>query len=209
MRLSSRAGPLIIAIVAFGSLVLPASAMAQTGLGFRYAMGWQDVSGDYGTIFDGATDADFTILYGLSKVRLGGGANFVSFAMDDVNDETWSQITGHFLVAYPFQIVPSVGAYVEGRMVFRRLRPEGTRYSHEGEEEILSDFVVSASGFEGVAGLEVPLDPRWAFEVSASFSRFTTDMDVSSQGLGPIDSGGTWRVHAGITWFPTSQGGWR
>jgi len=188
--------------------VLTTSASAQTGLGFRYAMGWQDVSGDYGAIFDGAIDADFTILYALPAIRLGAGTNWVSFAMDDVDDETWNQITGHFLVAYPFQLMPKLGAYVEGRLVFRRLRPEGTRY-FDHEEELLSEFVVSASGFEGVAGLEIALDPRWAFEVSAAFSRFTTNMDVSSQGLGPIDSGSTWRIHAGITWFPTSEGGWR
>lgn len=187
---------------------LTTSASAQTGLGFRYAMGWQDVSGDYGAIFDGAIDADFTILYALPAIRLGAGTNWVSFAMDDVDDETWNQITGHFLVAYPFQLMPKLGAYVEGRLVFRRLRPEGTRY-FDHEEELLSEFVVSASGFEGVAGLEIALDPRWAFEVSAAFSRFTTNMDVSSQGLGPIDSGSTWRIHAGITWFPTSEGGWR
>jgi len=189
---------------------LPDCAQAQTGLGFRYAMGWQDVGGDYGAIFDGAIDADFTILYGLPKVRLGGGMNFVSFAMDDIDNETWNQVTGHFLIAYPFQIVPKLGAYVEARLVFRRLRPEGTRYfDEEGNEELLSDFVVSASGLETVAGLEVPLGPRWAIDISAAFSRFTTDLDVSSQGLGSIDSGSTWRIHAGITWFPVSEGGWR
>lgn len=189
---------------------LPDSAQAQTGLGFRYGMGWQDVGGDYGTIFDGAIDADFTILYALTKVRLGGGMNFVSFAMDDFDDQTWSQIMGHLLIAYPFQIAPKLGAYVEGRMVFRRLRPEGTRFFDEkGNEELLSDFVVSAGGLETVVGLEVPLGPTWAIDVSAAFSRFTTDMDVSSQGLGSIDSGNTWRIHAGITWFPASEGGWR
>jgi len=188
-------------------LALPTSVDAQTGVGFRYAMGWQEIGGDYGTVLDGAYDADFTILYGLSSIRLGGGANFVSFAMDDVN-ETWNQVTGHFLVAYPFQIVPQLGAYIEGRAVYRRLRPEGTRYT-EGTEELLTEFVASASGLEAVAGLEVPLGPRWALEASAAFSRFTTDVDLASQGLGPINSGNTWRLHAGITWFPVSNGGWR
>ena len=201
---------ILIALLGLGLMAPPLKVEAQTGIGFRYAMGWQDVGGDFGTVFDGAYDADFTILYGLPKIRLGAGTNFVSLAMDDVDDESWSQLTGHLLVAYPIQIAPKLGAYVEGRFAFRRLRPEGTRYFDEhAEEEILGEFVVSAKGFEWVAGIEIPLDPRWAFEVSAAFSRFSTNMDLSSEGLGPIDSGSTWRIHAGITWFPASIGGWR
>jgi len=194
-------------LFALALLLAPAWAGAQEGIGFRYSMGYQDMGGDYGTVLDGATSADFTILYGLEQIRLGAGANYVSFAMDDI-DETWNQILAHFLVAYPFELTPRVGAYVEGRMVYRRLRPEADRFIND-TEELLSDFVASAGGFELVAGFEFPMSSRWALETSAAFGRFTTDVDLSSQGLGPIDSGNSWRLHAGVTWFPTSDGAWR
>ena len=190
-------------LFAIALLVSPVAVDAQEGIGFRYSMGWQDMGGDYGTVLDGATSADFTILYGLPNIRLGAGANYVSFAMDDV-EETWNQIMGHFLVAYPFELSSRVTGYVEGRLAYRRLRPEEDRFIND-TEELLSDFVASASGFELVAGIEVPMSPRWALEASGAFGRFTTDVDLSSQGLGPIDSGNSWRLHAGVTWFPTAE----
>jgi len=179
----------------------PGASRAQQGLAFRFSTGWQDVGGDFGEVLDGHVDAEFSILYGFGSVRLGGGANWVSFAMDDVDNESWNQFKSHFLVAYPFGLGSSVRAYVEGRLTYRRLRPEGTRYFEGTEEELLGDFVASANGFEGVVGVEIPLGPGWAVDLSGAFGRFTTDVDLSSEGFGPIDSGNTWRLHVGILWF--------
>jgi len=182
--------------------LLPAGLQAQDGVGFRFTGGWQGISGDFGEALDGHYDAEFSMMYSFASVRLGAGASWVSFAMDNV-DETWDQNKTHFLVAYPFGLGSSVRAYVEGRLTYRRLRPEGTRYT-EHTEEILGDFVASGTGFEAVAGAEIPFGRHWALDLSGAFGRFATNVDLSSQGLGPIDSGSTWRLHAGVVVFPTN-----
>jgi len=188
--------------VLFGLVCVPVASEAQQGLAFRFSGGWQDVGGDYGEVLDGHVDAEFTILYALQSIRLGAGSNWVSFAMDDHDDESWNQIKGYALIAVPFSLGSSVGAYVEGRLTFRRLRPEGKRYFDEEEEfEELSDFVAAGNGLEVVAGLEIPLGTGWALDLSGAFGRFGTGTDLSSQGFGPIDSGSTWRLHAGFLWF--------
>lgn len=190
-------------IVAAGLLMVALGATpasGQDGLGFRYTFGWQEMVGDFGEVLDSHVDSEFSILYGLKSVRLGAGANWVSFAMDDV-EESWNQIKAHFLVGYPFQVNPRLRLYGEGRYTYRRLRPEGDRY-FGGEEVILGDFVASGSGFEAVLGSEIVLGPLWAIDLSAAYGHFTTSPDLSELGLGDINSGGSWRVHAGITWFP-------
>jgi len=183
-------------------LAAPWTAQAQQGVGFRFTGGWQEIGGDYGAVLDGHVDAEFSMLYALSNVRLGFGANWVSFGMDDV-DETWSQVKSHFLVGYPFALGSRARGYVEGRLAYRRLRPEGTRFT-EDTEELLGDFVAAGRGLEVVAGTEIPFGRHWALDLSGAYSRFSTDNDLSSQGLGPIDSGSTWRVHAGLVVFPTN-----
>ena len=176
------------------------SARGQDGLGLRYTFGWQDVTGDFAEVLDAHVDSEFSILWGFKHVRIGAGANWVSFAMDDV-EESWNQIKAHFLLGFPFQVSPGFRPYVEARYTFRRLRPEGDRY-FGGEEELLGDFVSSGSGFEAVLGSEFVLGPKWAIDLSGAYGQFSTSPDLSELGLGDINSGGNWRVHAGITWFP-------
>jgi len=191
------------ATTALLSLLLANDASAQQGLGFRFSGGYQDAGGDYGDVLDGHVDAEFSVLYGLKSIRLGGGFNWVSFGMDEVPDETWSQVKAHALIAKPFSLGSNLRAYVEGRLTYRRLRPEGDRY-HGGEEVVLGDFVAAGTGGEAVVGFEVPLGSTAALDLSAAFGRFSTDTDLSSQGFGPIDSGNTWRLHVGVIWFPVS-----
>lgn len=192
---------MLILVLAVLASAAPVGVQAQHGVGFRLTGGWQEVGGDYSAVLDGHVDAEFSVLWGFSNFRVGGGANWVSFPMDDV-DETWSQVKSHFLIGYPFGLGSRLRGYVEGRLTYRRLRPEGTRYTEDVEEE-LGDFVAAGRGGEIAAGVEVPFGRRWAVDVSGAYGRFNTDRDLSSQGLGPIDSGATWRVHAGVTVFPT------
>lgn len=181
----------------------PWHATAQTGPGFRFALGWQDMAGDMGDVLDGAVDAEFSILYPVKAIRLGAGANWVSFAMDDY-EESWSQVRFHFLVGYPFQVNEWLRPYVEGRAVYRRLRPEGDRY-YGGPEVLLGDFRPSGTSVEGVLGTEFILGPRAAIDVSTALNRFSVSPDLSEEGLGAIDSGMTWRFHVGVTWFPVND----
>lgn len=181
----------------------PAEVLAQTGPGFRFALGWQDMTGDMGEVMDGAVDAEFSIMYPVKAVRVGAGANWVSFAMDDY-EESWSQVRFHFLVGYPFQVNEWLRPYVEGRAVYRRLRPEGDRY-YGGEEELLGDFVASGSSVEGVFGTEFILGPKASIDVSAALNPFSVSPDLSEEGLGSIDSGTAWRFHVGVAWFPVNE----
>jgi hypothetical protein len=199
MRAARTAAPALVA----AALLLGASAVeAQTGPLFRFAFGWQDMSGDMGEVLDGAVDAEFSIMYPVKAIRLGAGANWVSFAMDDF-EESWSQVRFHFLVGYPYQVNEWLRPYVEGRATYRRLRPEDDRF-YGGEEELLRDFVSSGTGFEGVVGTEFILSRAASIDVSFAGGAFSVSPDLSEEGLGAIDSGLAWRFHVGIAWFPTN-----
>ncbi len=173
---------------------------AQDGIGFRFAFGWQDMAGDMADVFDGAVDAEASIFFPAGPFRLGGGANMVSLAMDEL-DATFSQVRFHLLVGYPLRLSGPIRPYVEARYTFRRLRPEDDRY-FGGEDEVLRDFVASGSGVEGVLGAEIVVHPRLALDLSTAVSPFSVSPDLTREGLGPYDSGISWRVHAGISWYP-------
>jgi hypothetical protein len=197
-----RTGVLICA-VAVALSAGPDRVVAQSGPGFRFAFGWQDMAGDMGDVLDGAVDAEFSITHPVKAIRLGAGANWVSFAMDDF-EESWSQVRFHFLVGYPYQVNEWLRPYIEGRAVYRRLRPEGDRY-YGGPEVLLGDFKASGASVEGVVGTEFLLGPRAAIDVSAAMNRFSVSPDLSDEGLGPIDSGMAWRFHVGVAWYPVNE----
>ena len=195
------AGVCLAAVVAL--MVAPGGVHAQDGLGFRFQFGQQRTTGELGDQFDHTVDAEFSILYAFSPIRVGGGANWASFKVHD-EPESWSQIRFHLLVAYPFEVTPWLRPYVEGRYTYRHLRPEGDRY-FGGEEELLGDFISKGSGFQGVAGIELVLHPRLAFDMSVGAGSFSLSPDLSEEGLGPIDSSNNWDFHAGLTWFPMNN----
>ena len=176
------------------------TAQAQTGPHFRFGLGWQDMSGDMGEVFDGAVDAEFSIIHPVKAVRLGAGANWVSLPMDDF-EESWNQIRFHLLVAYPFQLTERIRPYIEGRWIYRRMRPEDDRF-FGGEEELLRDFVVSGSSFEGVLGTQYVLNRAAAIDLAVGANPFSVSPDLSDEGLGEVDSGMAWRVHLALSWFP-------
>ena len=172
------------------------------GTGFRFNFGWQDVGGDMGENLAGAIDAEFSFFVPVWKLRLGAGANWMSYDMDDF-DETWSQIRFHLIAAYHFLPAAAVRPYVEGRWTWQRLRPEEDRF-YGGEEEILGDFLVSGPGFEGVAAVEIPLGLRWAVDLSAALGTYSVSPDIAEYGpgLASAESGTPWRLAAGIAWYP-------
>ena len=193
----------ILGAVTLTAAAGPRALAAQTGPGFRFAFGWQDVAGDMGDVLDGAVDSEFSIMYPVKAVRLGAGANWVSFAMDEF-EESWSQVRLHFLVGYPFQVTERLRPYIEGRAVYRRLRPEGDRY-FGGPEVLLGDFKASGTSVEGVFGTEFILWPRASIDVSAAINRDSDSPHLSEEGLGAIDSGMAWRFHVGVAWFPVND----
>ena len=189
-----------LGLVAGCLLAVRAPLAAQEGLGFHFAFGWQDTAGDLGDVFDPGVDAEFSVTAPVGPVRIGGGANLVSF---DVSGQpaSFSQVQLHALVAYPFRLTDQIRPYAQARLTHRRLRPEDDRYNG-GEDALLRDFVASGWGFEGVVGAMLMLSPRAALDVSGALAPFSVSPDLSAEGLGPVDSGVSLRVHVGISWFP-------
>jgi hypothetical protein len=182
------------------ALVLPGAASAQDGIGFRYAFGHQRYAGDISSAIEDGVDAEFSLLVPLWGFRVGAGANWVSLGTAG-EDTSWSQLRFHGLVGRAFQVNDWLRPYAEARGVFRRLRPEDDRF-FGGEERVLRDFAPTATGFEGVLGAEILMSPRWSVDLSAGWSSFTLDRDLSSEGFGPLDAGSAWRLHAGVAWYP-------
>ncbi|HSM03872.1 MAG TPA: hypothetical protein VK858_04595 [Longimicrobiales bacterium] len=203
---------LVVAVVVSTLLgVVPAGAASQEagavdrgdGTGFRFAFGWQDVAGDMADNLSGAVDAEFSFFVPVWRLRVGAGANWMSYGMDDY-DESWSQIRFHLLAGYHFLPTARIRPYVEGRWTWQRLRPEDDRF-YGGEDEILREFVASGPGWEGVAGVEVALGHRWAVDLSGGVGTYSVSPDISKddpESLVPADSGIPWRIHAGIAWYP-------
>lgn len=185
------------------SLLSPVGAAAQEeSAGFRLALGWQALGGDIGSSFDGSVDAEFSILIPVSRLRVGGGANWASFAVTGA-EASWNQIRFHGLIGIPFRLSETLHPYLEGRWTYRRLRPEDDRF-FGGEDELLRDFKSAGHGIEGVAGLAFFLTPRLALDLSAALGSFSVAPDLSEEGLGAVDSGTSWRIHTGVSWFPLS-----
>lgn len=172
------------------------------GTGFRFNFGWQDVGGDMGESLDGAIDAEFSFFFPVWKVRMGLGANWMSYEMDDF-DETWSQIRFHFITAYHFAPTAAIRPYVEGRLTWQRLRPEEDRF-FGGEEEILGDFLLSGPGAQALAGVEIPLNTRWTIDLSGSIGAYSVSPDINDYDpeLSSAESGTPWRIAVGVAWYP-------
>ncbi|MGI9627916.1 MAG: hypothetical protein ACR2QM_13855 [Longimicrobiales bacterium] len=203
---------LLLAAILF---VVPSDAAfaQQRGLGFRFLVGAQGIGGDYGDILDTGLPGEFTVLYGLDKIRLGGGFGWTSHGMNHGAEEGhFSFIDTHFLVGYPFTLGSSgIRPYVEGRFIYRKIRPEDGLFGHEpepsedrgefGEHEFA--FSVSGTGGEAVVGAEIPVTRRLRLDVSGRVGRFTsTAVDLQEFGLDTYGSGSSWGVYFGAFWFP-------
>lgn len=189
---------------ALATLVIAARpAAGQTGAGFHFAFGWQDTSGDLGRVFDGGVDAEFSVTAPIGPVRVGIGANWVSFDVTG-QDSSFSQVQLHALVSYALRLSDTLHPYVQLRGTHRRLRPEDDRY-FGGEDVVLRDFVAAGYGVEGVLGLQLFLSPRAALDISGALAPFTVSPDLAAEGLGTADSGTSWRLHTGVSWFPVSD----
>jgi len=46
--------------------------------------------------------------------------------------------------------------------------------------------------------------PQDIVSFAVGVNPFSVTPDLSDEGLGPVDSGMAWRVHLGLSWFPTN-----
>jgi len=206
MRRPSRLVPRsLLALVPLAAALagaLPASAQLDP-LALRFGFGSQQMGGDLGDVLDGAVDAEFSLMVPVGRLRVGGGANWASLKMVD-QEASWNKIRFHALVGFPLRLTERFRPYAEARYTFQRLRPEDDRF-FGGEERLLRDFVTSGSGFEGVLGTEVTINHSVAVDLSGALGTLSLSPDLSEEGLGPVDSGSTWRLHAGVAWFPLTN----
>ena len=150
------------------AIALPDALVSQEGFGARFGLGYQDLGGPYGEVLEGSVDSEISVMYAHMGARIGFGWNWVSFGMDDVDDETWNQTKGHVLVGYAVPLTRFTRPYAEVRYVYLRLRPEGRRF-HDDEAALqhIGPFRVTGSGWEVVACLEVLLARRTSLDLAA------------------------------------------
>lgn len=187
-------------------LLAPGSLTAQQGLGFGYSFGYQSVGGDYGDALNGGIEADFAMGYTKGRLRYGAGANWASLAMEEpFQDESWSNVSFHFGLAFFPRAEGAVRPFIEGRMVGRRLRPENGFLGGvpaEGEENTSPVRVFGVSG-TAIAGVEIGMTRRSWARLAAYWGRIdTADAELGDIGMGTLNSGTISGFRVGIFWTP-------
>lgn len=186
----------------------PAGARAQEqGLGFDFKMGYSQMGGDWGGVLEDGIDAEFNILYGLERLRLGWGFNWVSYGLVTRVGEvdSGSQVGLHLAVAYPFRQEGRIRPYVEGRLTWDRFRAEKHVEGFPDPEEEDGNNAPRYAGWGGTGVVGV-LFPMWGDvlgDVSARYGWLhTAEADLEYLGLPAVDSGNRWGVRIGIVWYP-------
>lgn len=191
-----------LAMVVLTTLVGVGSVSAQSGVGFRLDLGHQELGRQWGGVLEGALDAEISALYGLDGVRLGVGVNWISLPVAQVSERSWHHGTGFVLLGYGRPIGRRIRPFGEVRYLFRTARPEGARlYDEEAAKEPIGPFRAKGRGVGTRLGVEIMLTQRAALSLSGERQWFSTEPDPVDQGLGPIRTGTSWRLGAGLTWF--------
>lgn len=184
---------------------MPASA--QTGVGFRLDLGYQELGGEWGEVLDGAMDGEVSLLYGLDGPRLGAGLGWTSLPVAGVDRRSWHHVTSYALLGYGRAVGPRIRPFGELRYVWRTARPEGSRlFDADAAREPIGPFRAEGDGVAARAGVEVVVAERAAVSLSGERQWFSTEPPPVDEGLGPIRAGTSWRVGAGLTWFLGASG---
>jgi hypothetical protein len=203
-----------LAVVSLTTLLLAASlavtraplAAQARGWGFDLKMGYSQLGGEWAEVMDDGVDAELNVFYGLEKLRLGGGINLVSYGLLDPTEdvESASQVGVHFAVGYPFPSWRRIQPYVEARLTWDRLRPEGHEEGFPPPEEEGENTGPQASGFGGtaVAGVFVGITERLFADFSGRFGGFKTSISQLDYLEAPeVASASRWGIRAGLVWY--------
>lgn len=203
-----------LAVVSVAALLLAASlavtraplAAQARGWGFDLKMGYSQLGGEWAEVMDDGVDAELNVFYGLEKLRLGGGINLVSYGLLDPTEdvESASQVGLHFAVGYPFPAWRRIQPYVEARLTWDRLRPEGHDEGFPPPEEEGENTGPQASGFGGtaVAGVFVGITERLFADFSGRFGGFKTSIsELDYLGAPEVASASRWGIRAGLVWY--------
>ena len=206
---NSRCLPLYLVLLCLlPGFLNPAPAQAQgEGLGFDFKMGYSEMGGDWGGVLQDGVDAEFNILYGLKRLRLGGGFNWVSYGLVTAVGEvdSGSQVGMQLGVAYPFRQVGWIRPYVEGRLTWDRFRAENHIDGFPDPEEEDGNNAPQYAGWggTGVVGVFVPMSSSVLADLSARYGLFqTAEADLEYLGLPVVSSGNRWGVRIGFVWYP-------
>ncbi len=204
-----QAGPFLIPLVLFSAALglAPEPLDAQSrGWGFDLKMGYSVLGGEWGDVMDDGVDAEMNVFYGMETLRLGGGLNLVSYGLLDPSEdvESASQVGVHFSVAYPFPRWRRLQPYVEARLTWDRLRPEGHEEGFPPPEEEGENTGPQASGFggTGVAGVFVGITEGLYADFSGRFGSFKTSISQLDYLDAPeVASATRWGLRAGLIWY--------
>jgi opacity protein-like surface antigen len=185
------------------------------GFGVQWQVGYKTLGGGWSDLLDSGYDADINLFYNHRKLRLGVGGNFASFDLQEpLQDESMSSVEAHGFLGYHFLRGP-FQPYVQGRVTWVRLRPEGHDFASpvdpddESPEQLPEEGENvgerrSGFGLGGVAGFEYRISYGVGLEAMVSYDRFgTQDVDLTEFGFEDVFSEGTiWGFRAGINWYP-------
>jgi len=185
---------------------MPSRLIAQDGLAFRTGLGFQRIGGDWGQVLDAGIDARFASMYSTRGARVGLELSWASLGMDEFTDRTWNQGGGRFFVGYAPTLVPGIRPYGELGLTFRRMHPEGDRFFRdEPPREYPADVHTEGPGLDVSLGVELSTVSPVALDLSAGYGRFTTRLELPSDGLDATTTGSSWRIGLGVTWFPLAD----
>lgn len=203
-----RVSPPVAALTLVALLVLAARPLAaqSRGFGFDFKMGYSALGGEWGDVLDDGVEAEMNLFYGMERVRVGGGVNLVSYGLLDPTDDvdSASQVGLHVGVAYPFPRWRRLQPYVEARLTWDRLRPEGHEEGFPPPEEEGENTGPQASGFGGtaVAGVFVGITERLFAEFSGRYGSFKTSISNLDYLDAPeVASATRWGLRAGLVWY--------
>lgn len=175
---------------------------AQSGVGFRFDVGRQDLGGEWGRVMEGALDGEVGVLYGVRGLRLGGALSWTSMRVVGEARKSWHHTAGLLFLGYGRTVAPRLRPFGEVRYVRWTARPEGSRlFDEEAAKEPIGPFRAEGDGFGARLGVEILLSDRVALSLSHDRQWFGTAPDPVDQGLGSVRRGTSRRFGAGLTWF--------
>jgi hypothetical protein len=200
--------PTLTLLCLLAGMLSPSAGAAQShGLGFDFKLGYSEMGGDWGAVLQDGVDGEFNILYGLERVRLGFGFNWVSYGLVTTVGEvdSGSQVGLHWAVAYPFRQVGWIRPYVEGRLTWDRFRAENHVDGFPDPEEEDGNNAPKYAGWggTGVVGVFIPMWGSVLGDISARYGLIqTSEADLEYLGLPVVSSGNRWGVRVGFVWYP-------
>lgn len=199
-------------------LVAPAVAAQQSsttapvprnGLGFRAALGWTSISGDYGRLLTSGFPAEGGLWYQTGPFR--GGLNIHVASYDVIapfESQSVSQVELAASALWRFRTGSRLQPLLGVRAGLIRFKPEGALFDPTPPgpdvlpgENAAPDRSGFVAGFTG--GFEYWINPHLAFGIDGTFRFYSTDrLDLLIFGATELEKGRAADVKLGVEWKP-------